>query len=71
MKSSIKIATPVFDGIGEDKIRDYLNEAKLPAHGKVYLHDGQTGERIDQEVVVGYTYMLKLGHLVADKVTPV
>ena len=54
--------------IGEDKIRDYLNEAKLPAHGKAYLHDGQTGERIDQEVVVGYTYMLKLGHLVADKI---
>ena len=67
-KLGIKIATPVFDGIGEDKIRDYLNEAKLPAHGKAYLHDGQTGERIDQEVVVGYTYMLKLGHLVADKI---
>ena len=67
-KLGIKAMTPVFDGIGEDKIRDYLNEAKLPAHGKAYLHDGQTGERIDQEVVVGYTYMLKLGHLVADKI---
>ena len=67
-KLDIKIATPVFDGIGEGKIRDYLIEAKLPAHGKAYLYDGHSGERIDQEVVVGYTYMLKLGHLVADKI---
>ena len=67
-KLGIKIATPVFDGIGEGKISDYLKEANLPAHGKAFLHDGHTGERIDQEVVVGYTYMLKLGHLVADKI---
>ena len=67
-KLGIKIATPVFDGIAEGQIRDYLKDAKLPAHGKAYLHDGHTGERIDQEVVVGYTYMLKLGHLVADKI---
>jgi DNA-directed RNA polymerase subunit beta len=64
----IRIATPVFDGIKEKEIRGYLKEAKLPEHGKVHLHDGRTGERFDQEIVVGYIYMLKLGHLVADKI---
>ena len=64
----IKIATPVFDGIKEDRIKAYLEEAGLPAHGKARLYDGQTGEPFDQETVVGYTYMLKLGHLVADKI---
>ena len=64
----IKIATPVFDGIKEKEIRGYLKEAKLPEHGKVHLYDGRTGERFDQEIVVGYIYMLKLGHLVADKI---
>jgi DNA-directed RNA polymerase subunit beta len=64
----IKIATPVFDGIKEKEIRGYLKEAKLPEHGKVHLYDGRSGERFDQEIVVGYIYMLKLGHLVADKI---
>jgi len=64
----IKIATPVFDGIKEKEIRGYLREAKLPEHGKVHLYDGRSGERFDQEIVVGYIYMLKLGHLVADKI---
>lgn len=64
----MKFATPVFDGIKEKEIRGYLKEAKLPEHAKVILHDGRTGETFDQEVVVGYIYMMKLGHLVADKI---
>jgi DNA-directed RNA polymerase subunit beta len=64
----LKFATPVFDGIKEKDIRGYLKEAKLPEHGKVQLLDGRTGEAFDQEIVVGYIYMMKLGHLVADKI---
>ncbi len=63
-----KIATPVFDGIKEKEIRSYLKDAKLPEHGKTLLYDGRTGESFDQEIVVGYIYMMKLGHLVADKI---
>jgi DNA-directed RNA polymerase subunit beta len=63
-----KVATPVFDGIKEEQIRKYLKEADLPEHGKVRLTDGRTGEAFDQEIVVGYIYMMKLGHLVADKI---
>jgi DNA-directed RNA polymerase subunit beta len=63
-----KVATPVFDGIKEKQIRQYLKEAKLDEDGKSYLYDGRTGERFDQRVVVGQIYMLKLGHLVADKI---
>ena len=64
----LKFATPVFDGIKERDIRNYLKEAKLPEHGKIRLYDGRTGEIFDQEIVVGYIYMMKLGHLVADKI---
>jgi len=64
----LKFATPVFDGIKEKEIRGYLKEAKLPEHGKTHLIDGRTGEKFDQEIVVGYIYMMKLGHLVADKI---
>jgi DNA-directed RNA polymerase subunit beta len=64
----LKFATPVFDGIKEKEIRGYLKEAKLPEHAKVKLIDGRTGESFDQEIVVGYIYMMKLGHLVADKI---
>ena len=63
-----KIATPVFDGIQEKEIRDMMKDAGLPQHGKVPLCDGRNGEKFDQEVVVGYIYMMKLGHLVADKI---
>jgi DNA-directed RNA polymerase subunit beta len=70
-----KVATPVFDGISETKIREYLTEAKkvdgftwVQETGKARLYDGRTGDTFDQEVVVGYIYMLKLGHLVADKI---
>ncbi len=64
----LKFATPVFDGIKEKDIRGYLKDAKLPEHGKVHLYDGRTGEGFDQEIVVGYIYLMKLGHLVADKI---
>ena len=64
----LKIATPVFDGIPEKEIRSYLKQADLPEHAKVTVFDGRTGEPFDQEVVVGYIYMMKLGHLVADKI---
>ncbi|MCH8473769.1 MAG: DNA-directed RNA polymerase subunit beta [Opitutales bacterium] len=67
-KLGIHIATPVFDGIPESKVREYLEEAGLPTHGKSALFDGRTGEKLEQEVVVGYKYMLKLNHLVAHKI---
>jgi len=63
-----KVATPVFDGIKEKQIRAYLKEANMSEDGKSYLIDGRTGERFDQRVVVGIIYMLKLGHMVADKI---
>ncbi len=70
-----KVATPVFDGITEREVRNYLKEAqKVPGfewtneNGKSTLYDGRTGDAFDQQVVVGYIYMLKLGHLVADKI---
>jgi DNA-directed RNA polymerase subunit beta len=69
------VATPVFDGIEEPEIRNYLTEAKkvngftwVTETGKSTLYDGRTGDAFDQNVVVGYIYMLKLGHLVADKI---
>jgi DNA-directed RNA polymerase subunit beta len=64
----LKFATPVFDGIREKEIRGYLKQAGLPEHAKTHLFDGRTGEQFDQEIVVGYIYMMKLGHLVADKI---
>src|SRR5947207_3106918 len=64
----LRFATPVFDGIKEKEIRNYLKEAELPDNGKTHLYDGHTGEPFEQEIVVGYIYMMKLGHLVADKI---
>ncbi len=64
----MKFATPVFDGISEIKIKELMKQANLPITGKTRLHDGRTGEAFDQEVTVGYLYMLKLSHLVADKI---
>ena len=60
--------TPVFDGATELEINDALEEAGLPRHGKTRLLDGRTGEPFEQETTVGYIYMLKLHHLVDDKV---
>lgn len=64
----IHIATPVFDGAREEDVHNTLVEAGLPANGKTILYDGRTGEPFDNEVTVGYTYMLKLHHLVDDKI---
>jgi DNA-directed RNA polymerase subunit beta len=62
------VATPIFDGIPEAKIQDYLREAELPENGKSTLYDGCTGEAFYQRIVVGYMYMLKLNHLVTSKI---
>jgi DNA-directed RNA polymerase subunit beta len=63
-----KVATPVFDGAEEEDIREALREAGLPEDGKVDLYDGRTGEKFDRPVTVGIVYMLKLAHLVEDKI---
>jgi DNA-directed RNA polymerase subunit beta len=63
-----KVATPVFDGAKENQIMDLLEEAGYPRDGKLKLRDGRTGEFFDNKVTVGYMYMLKLHHLVDDKI---
>ena len=68
MKLGFQAITPVFDGASEDDINDVLVKAGLPRHGKAQLYDGRTGEKMEQETTVGYIYMLKLHHLVDDKV---
>ncbi len=65
--SGVPMATPVFDGASEEDIRTMLKLADLPEHGQVTLYDGLTGEPFEREVTVGYMYMLKLNHLVDDK----
>lgn len=67
-KMGFQSITPVFDGATEGDINNCLEEAGLPRHGKVRLIDGRTGEPLSQETTVGYIYMLKLHHLVDDKV---
>lgn len=62
------ISTPVFDGISEAEIKDLLKKAGLPESGKLPLHDGITGELLDHKVTVGYIYIMKLYHLVDDKI---
>jgi len=64
----VNIATPVFDGANEEDIIEMRKQAGLPENGKAILRDGRTGERFDNEVTVGYVYMLKLAHLVDDKI---
>ncbi len=61
-------ATPVFDGASETEIKTWLERAGMPRGGKTRLHDGMTGESFEQDVTVGYIYMLKLSHLVDDKI---
>jgi DNA-directed RNA polymerase subunit beta len=60
-------ATPIFDGATWDQVGDYLERAGLPRDGKTYLYDGRSGDRFDEKVTVGIIYILKLAHLVADK----
>ena len=63
----LKFASPIFDGATAEQINDYMKQANLPNDGMVYLYDGGTGERFDQPATVGYIYMLKLHHMVDDK----
>jgi DNA-directed RNA polymerase subunit beta len=63
----VPIATPVFDGANEEEIKQLLKIADLPETGQTTLYDGRTGERFDRAITVGYMYMLKLNHLVDDK----
>jgi DNA-directed RNA polymerase subunit beta len=64
----LTVATPVFDGATEGEIKKLLKDANLPTAGKTMLYDGMTGEPFEQQVTVGYIYMLKLSHLVDDKI---
>jgi DNA-directed RNA polymerase subunit beta len=67
-RKGIYVKTPVFEGFPEQEIWKMMTEVGLPETGKMHLFDGRTGERFDNPVVVGYIYMLKLSHLVADKI---
>ncbi|MDR2010571.1 MAG: DNA-directed RNA polymerase subunit beta [Bacteroidales bacterium] len=62
-----KFATPIFDGATIEQINEYTDKAGLPRYGKTYLYDGGTGQKFDQPATVGMIYMLKLGHMVEDK----
>ena len=67
-KDGIPMATPVFDGAKEDEIKELLKKAGLPVIGKTTLYDGKTGEPFDQKITVGIMYVMKLHHLVDDKI---
>ena len=67
LRSGVPMATPVFDGATEEEIKYMLRLADLPESGQTWLYDGRTGERFERPVTVGYMYMLKLNHLVDDK----
>ncbi len=68
MKEAVYFSSPVFDGSKEAEIKSLLVQGSLPESGKAYLYDGMTGEKFEQPVTVGYIYMLKLSHLVDDKI---
>ena len=63
----VKFATPIFDGANVEEIEHYINEAGLPRLGSTHLYDGETGQRFDQKTTVGVIYMIKLSHMVDDK----
>ena len=67
LRDGVPVATPVFDGTSEKEVREMLSLAGLPENGQTWLYDGRTGEKFDRSVTVGYMYMLKLNHLVDDK----
>ena len=67
LRKGVPIATPVFDGASEVELKKLLTLADLPESGQVFLYDGRTGDKFDRPVTVGYMYMLKLNHLVDDK----
>jgi DNA-directed RNA polymerase subunit beta len=67
LRLGVKFATPIFDGASIEQIDEYVTKANLPKFGSTYLYDGGTGDRFDQPATVGVIYMLKLGHMVDDK----
>src|SRR5690606_12439414 len=67
LRNGVPVATPVFDGATEEEIKEMLELAGLPRSGQTTLYDGRTGDAFDRPVTVGYMYMLKLNHLVDDK----
>ena len=67
LRDGLPIATPVFDGAKESEIKDLLKLADIPESGQINLYDGRTGSKFDRPVTVGYMYMIKLNHLVDDK----
>ena len=67
LRDGIPVATPVFDGAKESQIKSLLTEAGLDASGQITLYDGRTGRKFERPVTVGYMYMIKLNHLVDDK----
>ena len=67
LKAGVPMATPVFDGATETEIKAMLSLAGLPENGQVTLYDGRTGEPFDRQITVGYMYIMKLNHLVDDK----
>ncbi len=67
LREGVPIATPVFDGATEDEIKQCLKLADLPESGQTILYDGRTGDAFERPVTVGYMYMMKLNHLVDDK----
>ena len=67
LKDGLPIATPVFDGAKESEVKDLLKLADLPESGQFTLYDGRTGSKFDRPVTVGYMYIIKLNHLVDDK----
>ena len=66
-KLGLNFSTPIFDGATRDEIETYIQQAKLPGLGQTYLHDGETGDRFHQQATVGVIYILKLSHMVDDK----
>lgn len=66
-KMGVKFATPIFDGASQDEIEEHIKKANLPSLGQTYLYDGETGDRFHQQATVGVIYMLKLSHMVDDK----
>ncbi|MFA8342075.1 MAG: DNA-directed RNA polymerase subunit beta [Rhodothermaceae bacterium] len=66
-KLGLKFETPIFDGAGHNDVAEWLEKAELPIGSKAVLHDGRTGDKFHQKVTCGYIYMLKLGHMVDDK----
>ncbi len=66
-KLGLKFATPIFDGASTEEIADYIEKAGLPKFGHTYLYDGETGDRFDQKATVGIIYVIKLHHMVDDK----